>query len=155
MSGLRQYILTVIASAFVCALLASLIERCSAKRIIKSLLGLVMGVTIFMPLKQDIFRNFSDIMDTYTDLSGVWVDEGAEMARTAKEQFIKSEVEAYILDKAQAVNADVSVELDLNDALIPVSVTLWGKASPYAKNRLTEMLQTDLGITKERQIWTG
>jgi hypothetical protein len=45
----------------------------------------------------------------------------------------------------------------LSDELppVPVEVRLSGDISPYIKTRLQSILEDDLGISKENQIWTG
>ena len=37
---------------------------------------------------------------------------------------------------------------------IPIKVRLSGKASPYAKGQLQQIITEELGIEKENQIWT-
>lgn len=155
MSGLYQYVLGVITTAFVCAVLSAITENCSAKRIMRFLSGLVITLNVLMPLKQVHFDVFPSLKVNYTETSHHWVSDGLEMVQISKAQFIKGKVESYILDKAQKLNADIAVEIDLDMDLIPIGVTLRGEVSPYAKGQLSEVLNTELGITKENQIWTG
>jgi hypothetical protein len=60
------------------------------------------------------------------------------------------------LDKAQALNTALEVEVTLSDdeIPIPVKVRLSGKVSPYAKGRLQQIISEELGIERENQIWT-
>ena len=65
-------------------------------------------------------------------------------------EIIKQRTQAYILDKAQALNTVLEVEVTLSDDDIPVplKVRLKGKISPYAKGRLQATIAEDLGIEK-------
>ena len=79
--------------------------------------------------------------------------EGTALAADAKADIITAQVEAYILDKAALYQAPVTVDVTLDEEGTPVSVRLSGAVSPYAKTRLSEMMETDLGIKKEAQQW--
>ena len=68
---------------------------------------------------------------------------------------IKAETEAYILDKASQLNVELSVEVTIDEENIPTAVTLSGEVSPYARRQLQEIIESDLGIAKENQRWTG
>lgn len=81
--------------------------------------------------------------------------QGENMARKAAADIIKAESEAYILDKAAAMNASVTVQIILDSDSIPVQATLSGRVSPYVRRTLASVLESDLGITKENQLWTG
>jgi hypothetical protein len=68
---------------------------------------------------------------------------------------IIQQTQAYILDKARSLDAELTVEVFLGDGTIPVpiGVRLEGNISPYARKLLSQMLQDDLGIPAEEQIW--
>ena len=77
------------------------------------------------------------------------------MAGEAEGNIIKSRVQAYILDKADSFGTSLEVEVILDQDHIPVSVELQGNISPYARAQLTEIIEEDLGIPKEHQLWIG
>ena len=79
------------------------------------------------------------------------------MADDALRQIIKTETEAYILDKAAQFDLQLDVQVALTDDVMPVpeSVQLTGSVSPYVKSRLQILISNDLGIPKEQQLWTG
>ena len=78
------------------------------------------------------------------------------MTRRAMSGRIKAQTEAYILDKAAALEVTLLVEVEMSDEPIPVpcGVRLAGDVSPHAKNKLSGIITEDLGIEKERQQWT-
>lgn len=69
---------------------------------------------------------------------------------------IKVEAEAYILDKAAAMNVSLEVSVTVEgDPPVPAAAQLSGEVSPYAKQQLEKILWEDLGISKEYLEWTG
>ena len=64
---------------------------------------------------------------------------------------------AYILDKAETLRAQLTVQVILSDEELPVPerIYLTGQASPYARSMLQRLIEEELGVPKERQIWTG
>jgi hypothetical protein len=84
------------------------------------------------------------------------VTEGENSSRQAMAKRIKEKTEAYILDKANSLDARVSVTVSLTEDTVPVpcGVILRGSISPYARMRLKEIITQDLGIPEEGQTWT-
>ena len=83
------------------------------------------------------------------------VSAGEDLASDAVRSYIKSHAESYILDKAEEYGASLSADVILGEDDLPVSVCLAGRISPYGKLRLQELLETQLGIGREDQIWIG
>ena len=80
---------------------------------------------------------------------------GENLARDSMAEIIKSETEAYILDTARSLQAEVTVEVSVNEENVPDSVTVSGAVSPYVRRQLQRIIESDLGIAKENQKWTG
>ena len=89
------------------------------------------------------------------DYGDVYVSEGKSMAANQVADIIKSQSEAYILDKANRMGLEISVEVELDNDnnSIPSSVCISGNISPYAKKVLSEYITDCLGIAKENQKW--
>ena len=83
------------------------------------------------------------------------IASGQQMAREQETQIISRQTQSYILDKAQALGAMIEAEVGLSDErpFVPVSVTIKGNLSPYARQVLENIIQNDLGIRKEDQLW--
>lgn len=122
--------------------------------LIKLLAGVFMALTVASPLLK------LEMPDMESWLSGFSVDGeyaaalGEEMAAEAEQAIIKDRVETYIMDKAAGLGAMLHVEADLDEAGIPVSVTLTGAVAPDTKAQLTRIIESDLGIGKEAQRWS-
>ena len=74
------------------------------------------------------------------------------MAAEEMEKIIKAKTEAYILDKAKNIGAEISAEISLND-LVPTGITVVGNLSPYARSSLAAIITHELNIPPEAQIW--
>lgn len=122
----------------------------------KLIAGLFLVFTMIQPLVSLDFSGLTDWTDQYSADASAAVAAGGQITRKALSELIKQRTETYILDKAQALNMVLEVEVTLSDddIPIPVKVRLNGKASPYAKGRLQAIITEDLGIEKENQIWT-
>ena len=153
---MREYILSVIAAAILCAVIKGLIGEASATGKIAGLLcSILMAVTLITPLKDIKFYNVSSYLNSLSENADQYIHEGTSMAEKSIRDIIKKETEAYILDKADRMGLDISVEVELDDSNsnVPDRVTVKGKFSPYAKEVFSNFLQDELGIAKEKQQW--
>lgn len=150
MNGLTQYILTVVAAAMLVGILQSLAGQGTMGILTKLLGGVFLALTMLSPVLKleipDPAAWFSDMVMDGESLAA----EGEAMAADAKEDIIRSQVEAYILDKA---DADLAVSVELDAEGIPCGVTLTGDVSPRTKAQLSRMLAEDLGLGEEVQQW--
>ena len=155
MDGLRQYVISVTSAALICSILLGLMQKGPAKELIKLLCGLFPAFTVIRPLSQLDIDALIDFSWPYTQEAEEAAAVGEDLARKTMAGIIKAESEAYILDKAAGLNAELAIDITISDAQVPVSAEICGEVSPYARQKLETILETDLGITKENQIWTG
>lgn len=153
--GLRQYIFSVTAAALICSILMSLVRGGFAKELIRLVCGLLLTLTVLRPMVNLDFGIMDEYPASLTRNAESVSAEGERMAKETMTDIIKAQSEAYILDKAAAWNASVSVDITVGDSQIPESAVLRGEISPQTREHLEVILETDLGITKENQIWTG
>lgn len=152
MDGFGAYIVSITAAALISGLLCGILEKGFGKELVKLLCGLFLTFAAIRPFLDISFPDISDWLRIYTEEAAYNAGIGEEMAVEAVCDIIKQETEAYILDRAADLNAAVSVDVTV-EGNIPVAVTLEGSISPYAKAQLEGMLEEDLGITKENQLW--
>lgn len=122
----------------------------------KLIAGIFLAFTIIRPLVNIEFSGLMNWSEDYNTDSLKLVTAGKSQTRTALIKIISQRTQAYILDKAQALNTVLEVEVTLSDDEIPVpvKVRLAGNVSPYAKGRLQTIIEEELGIEKENQVWT-
>lgn len=157
MGGIREYLLSVIAAAVVCSILSAILpEKSTYSGILKLLAGLFMTITVISPIVKLEFRDINHYIDGLTVDGQAVAQEGEWMAREEAGAQIKKGLEAYILDKANSLKLNMTVEIVLNEEgdLRPNQVLLKGAVSPYAKSVLSRYIANDLGIPEEQQKWS-
>ena len=157
MSGsLKEYIIRVIAAAIICVLTKNITGSSAAiGAILKTISGVFLAIVILSPLLHLDFAAVADHTDIFSIDADQVVQDGVQLSDSALRSSITQYTEAYILDKAASLKADLSVEVTLSedDTPVPCSVVIEGRVSPYAKSKLTKLISDDLGISKENQIW--
>lgn len=154
--SLKAYIIRIIAAAIFCAIVKNLIGKSSAvSSIIKNLCGIFLVLTILSPVMNVDFHSITDHFYIFSEEANEYVDTGTQLSESSIRKSIKEHTEAYIVDKAASLKAELTVEVTLSDDEVPApySVMLKGRISPYAKSMLTQLISNDLGISKENQTW--
>ena len=154
--NIKDYLLSIVAVAIFCSVTKALIDNKTAiGRIVQMLGGILLAITIISPVLNISFR---DISDHFGDLSAEaqqFVSDGKIASQESVNAIIKERMEAYILDKANRMDLQIAVEveLDATNNSIPCGVVFTGSVSPYAKEILCEYVEDNLGITRENQKW--
>ncbi len=156
MAAVGEYLIRVCCAAVLCALISGFLDKKGMLGASTKLLtGIFMVVTLLGPLVNLRVTGIENvILDVEQDADDL-AASGENSAREAMAAIIKERTEAYILDKAKALGASLTVVVSLNtdDIPTPNGVHLVGSVSPYAKKRLTDIIQGDLGISAEAQTW--
>ncbi len=157
MEAVRAYLLSVTGSALVSAIILRLLHgKGSATNIGRMLAGLFVALTVISPIANVRLSDVLHILPNISDDAKNAVAEGELAAKKALAESISERLEAYILDKAAQLGVTLSVRVELSEDVIPVPlrVHLRGNISPYTKTKLQYMIEDDLGLNKEQQIWT-
>lgn len=154
MEQLGRYILSVITAAMLLGILKSFLkEKNGPAAVVGMMGGLFLTFTILSPASKFDFSGIDLFFESFSMDGQAAAAYGEKLAQEELEGIIKSQVEAYILDKAKPYRAELSVEVTLDEATVPTAVRLQGDISPYGKMQLQQMLEADLGIAKENQQW--
>lgn len=157
MGDIGSYLMRIVAAAIICAIVTRLTgSRGTLSAVVRMIAGVFLTLSVAAPFLSLSLTGWEDLrLDLSVDAS-LAADAGYRQTKEAISKGIKQRCEAYILDKAKALNAELTVEVTLTDDDLPVpqSVRLKGEISPYAKTQLMQMIATDLGIEKEKQLWT-
>jgi hypothetical protein len=156
MDGIREYVIHLTATALICGVVFRFTRGSGTVRgIIRLLCGVIMAYSVVQPVKQLDFGGVDDYIWEFRDEADRAVAEGKKASSAAWAESITQGTEAYILEKTKSMDAELTVEVELSDDEIPVpvAVLLEGKVAPYAKSVLSDMLEQDLNIPKERQTW--
>ncbi len=155
MEALGQYGIRITAAALLCSILSSLCGEGRFKSLMSLLCGSFLAVTALAPLIQLDLRDLEESLYTWSVQGEHLSWDGEKMAREATATIIIQQTQAYILDKAAQLNTNLTVEVILDESNTPVQAVFRGSVSPNAKRRLIEIMESDLGITKEHQLWSG
>lgn len=154
MDSVKQYLLSVICAAIACGLVSTLSEKSgSGATLMRLITGIFLVFTVIAPIRTLDFDPLSllttDLKIQAAEAAAIGQDSGKE----AMAAYIKAETEAYILDKATALQVSLDVDVTLDEAHKPHSAVLTGTVSDYIRFRLETILEEDLGISKENQQW--
>lgn len=156
MESLRQYIFSVTAASIICAVLTHITAGAGKSReIVKLITGLFLAFTVIRPVADIQIEELSVYTLGITDEAQEAVTSGEVFAKDSLSAIIKQETEAYILDKASALGAEITVDVVLrgDPQPIPEEVYILGSVSPSVKAQLQKTIAEDIGIAKEYQIW--
>lgn len=154
MEALRQYIISVVAAGLICGIVTGLFSGSTGSSIMKLVCGVFLSYTVLAPVTRFDPGDLAVCGWAVADGSEA-VAAGESLAQDAREQFIKQDLETYILDKASQLGASLQVEVTLEEGGLPGTVTLTGQIAPYQRQQLERILTLELGIAKENQQWTG
>lgn len=156
MDGIREYLIQVTAAGLICGVVNTLVgKKGSVAASVRVMTVILMVVTMASPLVKLRLTGISDFLNEIRFDGSLYAQQGSQASKDAVSDIIKERTEAYILDKAASLGADIRVELALSqDELpVPVSVTIYGAVSPVGKRRLQEVIRDELGIPLEAQKW--
>lgn len=146
----------IVAAAIVCAVARGILGNTTpAGRVVALVSGILMAVTVIAPLSNIAFNGISNLWGDLSEDANKYAQEGAYIAEKQEIDIIKSQSEAYILDKANRMGLQIAVEVELDghNGNIPCGVIISGNISPYSQIQLGSYIEQTLGIAKENQKW--
>lgn len=155
MEIIREWILAVTVYAILIALADSLMPSGAVKKIGKITGGLILMLGILQPM---VTMDIESLYRSVNELEGGTASNGAALQAESQalwKSFIEEQLNAYVLDKAKELGADVSVSVQCGSgedhALCPESVTVMGTLTEKQRSSMTKFLENDLGIQAEKQ----
>ena len=156
MSFVVKYLLSFVCASIIVSIAITISSKNSViGAVIKLLSGIYLAITLLSPFLDVRIEDFTDWFDYVQMDSHALIVSGEEMSAKATDEIIIEQTTAYILDKAAAlkISPDVDVILSDDKQRVPYAVILSGDASPYAKQKLQQIIAEELCIAKERQTW--
>ena len=158
MNTMKTYLLTVVAASFLYSLIANFLTNGKCKKILSFIGTLLMTVTVLSPLaKLDATKMSKAIAELQLETEE-WKTGVDIQNRELIGVLIKQKSEAYVLDKAEAMEVALSLEITLQDDggyPYPYRISIDGTWTEEEKHKLSIMISEDLGIPAERQEWNG
>ena len=156
MDPVRQYLLSLMASAIICATVKSVTnEKTFSGGMIRLIAGIIMTLTVLSPVMLLDIDDLPSLTAELTADAEAAAAAGKEMADAEMKAIIIRQTQAYILDKAADYGAalDAEVIMPQDGSPQPVGVIISGSVSPYAKAQLQKIIADDIQISKENQQW--
>lgn len=154
MDAWKSYVYSILVCLFCCAVVSQMLQDGRRKALLQFLCGTAVAITVLRPLTGLDLTQFLTLSDWETFAADAYVAEGEAAAGKERGMRIKQTCEAYILDKAKALGADLQICITLNQQQIPVFAEIQGQLQQSVQMALQEILMRDLGIPKENQRWT-
>ena len=155
---LREWILTVTGAAMLSAFALAVSPEGRCRSVTRLVCGVVMAIALLSPVGKFDFTAYSMSLAAYRDMAAEAAKNAEESENRLSRSIIEEETAAYIWDKAQAAGLapeEVTVTVKWGDTSCwyPYEVRLRVEAQPGARERLTEILESELGIPRQRQYW--
>ena len=152
---MRQYILSVTVVCILSGVLLSLFREGTVMQLLRMVCGILLIITAIGPLSGKTIPEILTVPDHWLPDGEAAAAMGADLARRETRRCIQQRLEAYILDKAQALGADITPTVELDAENYPESIELEGDCSEDIRQTLSSVITNDLGIPEEDQKWTG
>jgi len=155
MQQLGQYVVSLTAAAMICGILLSFFPEGAVRIQLRLVCGVFLTVTALAPLTRISLPDPMEFSQSYLSEGALLATNGENLAREEVHGRIKLALETYILDKAAAMDAEITPEIKLDTQGNPEAVTLLGDCSGNLRQQLGAVITNDLGIPEEKQQWTG
>lgn len=155
MEFLRSYAAAVTVWAVLCAVLLSITPRGSHHTLLRFLWGLAFAIVLIRPLTDRKWKWDPRVLSDAVSYGKQQARLGTDLSRDALRQGISRRLEEYILEKADLLGARLSVTVILGEDNLPEALELHGSWDHETKEELSRLIEKDLGIAKENQLWTG
>ena len=153
MDSWKQYLFSIIVCSITCGIVSQIAAVGKRKELLRLICGVILTITILSPLSRLDLGELLYIPQEAWDTADYYIAKGEDVAFQEQAQCIKAAFEAYILDKAKSLGAEVSAEISLDETLVPVFAEITGGSDQGLQKELENILTTDLGIPKENQKW--
>ena len=152
---LRNWVLGLVGTAVLCAAATLLTPNGRVKRVVNLLCGVAMTAALLAPLLGSELPEYGLNLAKYRSQAELLTAGAEELSRNLDRSYIEDELQAYILDKATALGAELeSVRVELqwstgSGLWVPTAADLDGVYHPG----LARLMEAELGIPERAQRW--
>jgi hypothetical protein len=153
MSSWKQSILTFLVCSLTCGILSQIVSDTGKTKLIQFISGTFLAVTVLSGFARIDPADFHLISAGNRNPADAYIAMGKQAAAEEQKIRITADCEAYILDKAKELGAEVTAKVSLDELLVPVFVEITCESDRNLQPDLQKILTMDLGIPKENQQW--
>lgn len=155
MDSVKTYLISIVAACMIGVVAGAFVQKSPLQKIIRLVSGIVILLVAVVPLLRLDMRDFSEVLSRF---DAAYVLDTDQIAKTQSEllgKHVRQTSEDYILRKAEELGAKISAEVTVTqeEYPTPLSVVLTGSVTQSQREKLSEYIQTALGIPAERQKW--
>ena len=154
---IKSLIMRFAGAALISSAALKLAPKGGAKRAVSLACGLLSVITVLSVVIKPDSDSLAQYMELYRERAEGIV-ENAVISDTPDTRFIiESRLEEYILDKAALDGLTVDITASWSDKgfWYPTKAALGGNLTEEERDRVERLVEEELGIPKEGQIWTG
>jgi hypothetical protein len=156
---LRSWIMCISGTACVCAIALALAPEGNVKKTVKLVCGFALMLSIMSAFKTIDYSRLSQYIAQYKLDAEEYVSDTVSESSKQTRFIIEQECEAYILDKAQELRENVecvsvTAKWSEDGFWYPVSANITGDVSEEVRRYLTQIMEAELGIAKDKQTWS-
>lgn len=156
---MRQWLISVTCAALIAALAESLMEKGGAGQIGKLVCAMVLVCVMLRPVLAVDGPNPSETLDAIYARIQEKETVLQEHRRTMLKTLIERDSAAYIVDKAAEFGIVCQVQMECvsgeGGIWVPYSVHITGQMEDDHREKLTGVIQNELGILPEHQVYAG
>ena len=155
-----EWVRAIAGAALICAAATALTPKGKVKNVLKLICGIVLITAMINPVIKQDFPSMSMDISKYRKDADEIIGSAEEKQNNLSRTIIENELEAYILDKAQSLNVELaSVEVSAKwgdeGCWYPYEVNITANIPQMEQNLLSNSIEAELGVPKERQYWSG
>lgn len=155
----HNYIQTLVCSAVFCFLALALTPEGSGKKAVGIACAAAMMIAVISPIVSIDLSDYSKTLTEYKLKAEEYADSGKTESENLNRLYIQDKCRAYILDKADETGTElaevtVTAEWSNDGYWYPHEVRIVSGADENQRARLSDCIQTQLGISVENQDWS-
>ena len=155
---MREWILRLAGTAFLCWAVCSLCPEGSGKKALRTVCAFVLLASALRPFASLDWDGYALRLSRYREEGEQLAEEGSRLTETETRLGIQERLEEYILDKARSLGVPteevrVRVSWSKEGFWVPEAVTLRCSADVPQNEDLRHWIAAELGIPPERQSW--
>ena len=155
---MKALIRGICALSVLCGLAHSLVQEGSGKRTMSLVCAVVLAAGFLRFFHAPDWESYALELRQLQLREDKFLQQNEEKLRSLDRRVIEDEYNAYILDMATKRGlilheVRVQAQWSMEGLWVPHSAVLRGGASEQERNRLSALLEAELGIPRERQRW--
>ena len=154
------WVRAIAGAALICAAASALTPKGKVKNVLKLLCGVVLITAMINPVINQEFPSLSMDISEYRRQADEITGSAEEKENSLSRTIIEDELEAYILDKAESLDAklqsvEVSVKWGDEGCWYPYEVYLTADIPQMKRKLISNSIEAEMGVPDERQYWSG